>query len=153
MTNPPTESTINEALIGLARSFLQYVAESWPWVDESDRAIDVQVQELAAHQRQDVRELVQLLIGRDWPIDFGTFPTEYTDLHFISLSTLFDWLQNGQRQIADRLAAAAQALRDASDDQGTTLIEAIAIRQNDIAVSLKELQQELMSAPSEVEAS
>ena len=148
MTNLPTESAINEVLIGLGRSFLQYVAESWPWVDESDRTIEEQVQVLAARQRQDVGELVQLLIGREWPIDFGTFPTEYTDLHFISLSTLFDWLQNGQRQIADRLAGTAKSLRDSSDDQGTALIEAIAVRQNDIGVSLKELQQELKNAPS-----
>lgn len=143
MTNQPTESTINEALIGLSRSFLQYVAESWPWVDESDRGIEEQVQVLATRQRQDVGDLVQLLIERDWAIDFGTFPTEYTDLHFISLSTLFDWLQNGQTRIADRLASTVQLLRSASDEPAAAIVEAIALRQNDLASALKELQQEL----------
>ena len=149
MTNLPTESTTNEALIGLSRSFLQYVAESRPWVDETDRRIEEQVQALAARQRQDVGKLVQLLLSRDWPIDFGTFPTEYTDLHFISLSTLFDWLQNGQSQIVDRLAAVAQSLRESSDDQASTLIETIAVRQNNVAKALKELQQELANSSSE----
>ncbi len=147
MTNQPTESSINEALIGLSRSFLQYVAESWPWVDESAGRIEEQVQILAGRQRQDVSELVHLLTDRDWPIDFGTFPTEYTDLHFISLSTLFDWLSNGQRQIADLLAATVQSLRAGSDESAATLLEAIALRQNDVASALKELQQELADSP------
>lgn len=146
MTSPATESTINEALIGLSRSFLQYVAESWPWVDEADRGIEEQVQVLAARQRQDVGQLVELLLARDWAIDFGTYPTEYTDLHFISLAALFSLLQNGQSQIADRLAGAVQTLRDASDAEAVELLEAIAIRQNDLAAALKELQQELANS-------
>jgi hypothetical protein len=149
MTNPPTESIINEALIGLARSFLQYVAESWPWVDVSQHTIEKQLQVLATRQREDVSELVQLFIDRELPIDFGVFPTEYTDLQFISLATLLDWLQNGQSQIADRLAAAAQSLRESSDEQATALIEAIAVRQQDIAASLKELQRELDNSAAE----
>lgn len=143
MTNPSTESTVNDALIGLSRSFLQYVAESWPWVDADHQQIADQVQTLAARQRQDVGDLVQLLMQRDWVIDFGTFPTEYTDLHFISLSTLLTWLQNGQSRIADRLAAAVQALREAGDEEATGLLEAIAMRQNDLSAAMKELQQEL----------
>ena len=59
MTNLPTESIINEALISLARSFLQYVVESWPWVDQSHRGIEQEVRALAARQRQDASELVR----------------------------------------------------------------------------------------------
>lgn len=143
MSNQPTESIINEALIGLSRSFLQYVAESWPWVDETDRTIEEQMQVLAERQRQDVSELVQLLLARDWSIDFGTFPTEYTDLHFISLSTLFERLENGQQKIAGRLAATKQALGEVSDEQATALVDAIILRQGDLAAGLKKLQQEL----------
>lgn len=148
MTNLPTESTINEALIALARSFLQYVEESWPWVDQGHRGIEQQVRDLAVRQRQDASELVDLLISRDWPIDFGSFPTEYTDLHFISLSALFDWLQNSQSQIIARLAAATQSFRDASDDQAAELTEAIGVRQREIAGTLSDLQRELAAAPS-----
>ena len=143
MSNQPTESIINEALIGLSRSFLQYVAESWPWVDETDRTIEEQMQVLAERQRQDVSELVQLLLARDWSIDFGTFPTEYTDLHFISLSTLFERLENGQQKIAGRLAATKQALGEVSDEEATALVDAIILRQSDLAAGLKKLQQEL----------
>jgi hypothetical protein len=143
MSNQPTESIINEALIGLSRSFLQYVAESWPWVDETDRTIEEQMQVLAERQRQDVSDLVQLLLARDWSIDFGTFPTEYTDLHFISLSTLFERLENGQQKIAGRLAATKQALGEVSDEEATALVDAIILRQSDLAAGLKKLQQEL----------
>ena len=143
MTNLPTESTINDVLIALSRSFLQYVAECWPWVDVTDRGIELQVQGLAARQRQDVSELVHLLIRREWAIDFGSFPTEYTDLHFISLGTLLERLQIGQSRIADRLMAATQALCDSSDEEAKSLVEAISGRQKDIGNSIQQLQQEL----------
>ncbi len=149
MTNLPTESTINGVLIALSRSFLQYVAESRPWVDEVDRGIEEQVQALAARQRQDVGEIVQLLIDRDWPIDFGSFPTEYTDLHFISLSTLFDRLQTGQSRIADRLAAVTQSLCESSDKQATVLMDSIAERHSDVGSSLQQLQQKLAGSPTQ----
>lgn len=143
MTQVPTEQTINTALIGLSRSFLQYVAESWPWVDVADRSIEEQLHVLAARQRQDVGELVDLLLDRDWSIDFGTYPTEYTDLHFISLTALFEWLTIGQAQIAELLEATQQTLREAGDQLGAQLVETIALRQNDLSNAMKELQQEL----------
>lgn len=139
----PTEPTINNALISLSRSFLQYVAESWPWVDVDAQQVEDQLQVLAARQRQDVGDIVQLLTDRDWFIDFGTYPTEYTDLHFISLASIFDWLLNGQSQIADRLAEALTSLKEAGDTAASELLETVALRQNDLASAIKELQQEL----------
>ena len=147
MTNLPTELTINSAVIVLSRSFLQYVAESWPWVDKADRGAEEQVQALAARQRRDVAEIVQLLVDRDWPIDFGSFPTEYTDLHFISLSTLLDRLQTGQRHTADRLTAVTQSLRDSFDKQATVLMESVTERHSHVGASLQQLQQKLSSSP------
>jgi len=143
MTHVPTEQTINTALIGLSRSFLQYVAESWPWVDADDRSIEEQLQVLAARQRQDVGDLVELLMDRDWAIDFGTYPTEYTDLHFISLTSLFEWLSTGQSQIADLLKSTQQELQEAGDGEAAGIVETVALRQNDLAQAMKELQQEL----------
>jgi len=143
MTHAPTEQTINTALIGLSRSFLQYVAESWPWVDEAERNIEQQLQVLAFRQRQDVADLVGLLTDRDWPIDFGSYPTEYTDLHFISLTALFEWLVIGQAQVSEMLLATQQTLKDAADQPAFSLIETIRFRQDDLAKAMKELQQEL----------
>jgi hypothetical protein len=143
MTHVPTEQTMNTALIGLSRSFLQYVAESWPWVDEADRSIERQLQILASRQRLDVGDLVGFLVDRDWNVDFGTFPTEYTDLHFISLSALFEWLTVGQAQIDRLLSSTQQMLKETEDLPALHLVEAIALSQNDIAKAMKELQQEL----------
>jgi len=147
MTNVPTDSTINTALISLSRSFLQYVAESWPWVDASVRQVEQQVRDLATQQRQDVAALVHVLTERDCHIDFGTYPTEYTDLHFISLSTLLEWLVKGQSQIVDRLRATGETLKEAGDGIASELIEAIANRQTDVASQMKQLQQDLVDAP------
>ncbi len=148
MTDVSTNSTINTVLISLSRSFLQYVAESWPWVDASVLRVEEQVRDLAASQRKDVAALVHVLTERDCHIDLGAYPTEYTDLHFISLSTLLEWLLSGQTQVIDRLRAAADYLKEADDRIAGELLEAIANRQSNVTSRLKQLQQELVDAPA-----
>ena len=145
MTSEPVEFVLNRVLIGMARSFLQYVADSRPWVDAAARQVEEQVKVLAARQRQDVGELAQLLTDREWFIDFGAFPTSYTDLHFISLSSLFDSLNHGQTVIDASLSEALSAARS-GDAAALELIETIRHRQNNLAAVLKELQQDLRPA-------
>ncbi len=149
MPSQSNESILNDVLIDLSRSFLQYVAESWPWVDESEQAVIDQLQVLAARQRQDAADIVRMLQQRDAVIDPGTYPTEYTDLHFISVSVLLDGLSRSQTQIDDRLADAETRLRQAGDEQAAELLQTIRQHEKDIASAVSELQRELSSAGSE----
>ena len=84
----PSQTALNSALIDMSRSFLQYVAEGWPWVGADQQAVGDQVLALAASQRDDVAAIVELLNDREQFIDFGSFPTEYTDLQFLALDTM-----------------------------------------------------------------
>lgn len=136
-----SESELNGVLITMSRSFLQYVAESWPWVDEQAQSVGEQVLVIAARQRQDVSDIVDLLTDREWSIDFGTFPTEYTDLQFLALEAIFNNIHRSQKTVCDRLAAAIVAV--SGDAQAVQLLKAIEIRQVEAAEALKELQGQL----------
>ena len=139
-----SESVLNGVLIDMARSFLQYVAEGWPWVSTEAQAIEEQVLVIAAWQRQDVAEIADLLTEREHFIDFGTFPTEYTDMQFLALGSAFEWLHNSQAIVLGSLENAVDRLHDDADAQ--TLLQAIHVRQKESADALKELQEEYASA-------
>lgn len=148
MTNPSTDSRINSVLISLSRSFLQYVSESWMWVDDSAKSIGEQVSVLAARQRQDVADLARLLQDREWSIDFGAYPTEYTDMQFLSLSALFNQLKFAQSMIDDKLSAAVAELRALGDSEAAEWMEVIRLREGDLSDALKEIQRDLEQAVS-----
>ena len=138
-----TESVLNGVLIDMARSFLQYVAEGWPWVSTDAQSIEEQVLVLAARQRQDVAEIVALLNEREYPIDFGSFPTEYTDLQFLALGSMFEWLHNSQGIVLSSIETAVQQLTAAGDEEGAALLKLIEMHQKEDAKALKDLHQQL----------
>lgn len=146
MTNPSTDSRINSVLISLSRSFLQYVSESWLWVDDSAKGVGEQISVLAARQRQDVADLARLLQDREWSIDYGAYPTEYTDMQFLSLSALFSQLMFAQSVIGDKLSAAVSDLQALGDSEAAEWVEIIRLREGDLAGALKEIQHDLQQA-------
>lgn len=146
MTCQDNEAVLNNTLIQMACSFLQYVAESWPWVSTEANSIEPQVQVLAARQRQNVGEIVNLLTAREHFIDFGSFPTEYTDQQFLALQTLIIRLKASQSLICQRIALAVESLKTAGDAEAANLLKTIEAHEQDILKALGEVEQEL--APS-----
>lgn len=144
MTCQDNEAVLNNTLIQMACSFLQYVAESWPWVSNEANSIEPQVRVLAARQRQDVAEIVNLLTAREHFIDFGSFPTEYTDQQFLALQTLIIRLKASQNLICQRIALAAESLKTAGDSEAANLLETIEAHEADILKALGEVEQELV---------
>ncbi|MCA9061351.1 MAG: hypothetical protein KDA85_22710, partial [Planctomycetaceae bacterium] len=59
---------INRVLIDMAHSFLQYVAESSPWVGTQQADVAQRVLDLAACQRQDVADIADLLVSREFAV-------------------------------------------------------------------------------------
>ncbi len=143
-----TDLILNGVLIDMARSFLQYVAESWPWVSSDGQSVESQVLVIAERQRQDVADIAALLNEREHFIDFGSFPTEYTDLQFIALGALFEPIHNSQATVLASISSALEQIRAEGDEEAATLLEAVQIRQQEAANALKELQQELTKAGS-----
>ena len=135
-----SQTALNSALIDMSRSFLQYVAEGWPWVDSEHQAVGDQVLALAESQRGDVAAIVELLTEREQFIDFGSFPTEYTDLQFLALDAMFDWLENSQQGVIASTAVAAQAVKSVDDADASELMEVIHSRQKELIEKLKEVR-------------
>jgi len=150
MTCQDNELVLNNTLIQMACSFLQYVAESWPWVNVDSGSIETQVRVLAARQRQDVGEIVSLLTAREFYIDFGSFPTEYTDQQFLSLQVLIGRLKHSQTLICQRIASAVVSLKTAGDTEAAELLDAVEVHERDILKALGEVEQELSPAKAGV---
>lgn len=100
----PDNAKLNHLLISLSRSLLQYVGEAWPWTSYTESDERRKIDELVARQKVQIARLVDLLASRSWPIDFGSYPTEYTDLHYVALDYLFHELVANQQAIVGEIA-------------------------------------------------
>ncbi|MFV0445577.1 MAG: hypothetical protein ACK5Q5_18505 [Planctomycetaceae bacterium] len=96
MTSPPMTDTtlcdlVNDLLVNLGRSLLQYAGEAWPWSSAHDSGdLQRRVQQLGEMQRESVRSLATMLDGEGHAVDFGVYPDEYTSLHYVSLKYLIE---------------------------------------------------------------
>ncbi len=143
MTCQDNEILLNNTLIQMSCSFLQYVSESWPWVRLEATSIEEQVRVLAARQRQDVGEIVSLLSTREHYIDFGSFPTEYTDQQFLGLNVLIGRLKLSQKLICDRISSSAISLQTAGDAEGSEVLRIVGQHEAEILKALGEIELEL----------
>ena len=145
MTCQDNEILLNGVLIQMARSFLQYVSESSPWVASSAARDESQVLVLAARQRQDVAEIAALLDQREHFIDFGTFPTEYTDQQFLSLQSEMSGLKRSQESVCNHIRNSIVSLRTAGDAEAASLLTAVESHERDILRCLGEIEKTLAS--------
>jgi hypothetical protein len=67
---------LNDLLIDVGRSLLQYVGESWPWTSEDEADVGTSVQRIVAEQRDTVLQLAELLDSRGHRIAYGQYPSE-----------------------------------------------------------------------------
>lgn len=138
-----TESVLNRVLIEMGRSFLQYISDAWPWVDPLAQEIQDQVMVIAARQRQDVADMAAFLTEREHHIDFGTFPTEYTDLQFLSLDAILNLIHKSQNTICVAITNGLADVKAAGDADAVALLSAVEIRQKEASAVLKELHTQL----------
>jgi hypothetical protein len=129
---------LNDLLIGLSRSLLQYTQEAWPWTPETDGADRREMLErLAARQQESVRELAESLDARGHPVRFGTYPERFTSLHYVSLQYLLDRIVANQKTLVEECE---RATRDTADDpEARELLEQILGREKEILGELRRL--------------
>ena len=107
---------LNGLLIDIGRSFLQYVGECWPWTVQS--AERKAIAELVLRQSEDIARLANALDAAGHAIDFGTYPTEYTDKHFVTLDFLVNLLEENQRDVVAEAEAVKLSFSRNGDQSG-----------------------------------
>lgn len=102
---------LNSLVVELNRSLLQYAYECWPYAGDQDEAA-TKLRSLAKIQQTDVGVLTDVLLERNWNIDFGTYPTEYTSLQYSSVASLGGFLRESQELGVDRIKEAAEGCKE-----------------------------------------
>jgi hypothetical protein len=139
MSDADTYSALNHLLIELGRSLLQYVGECWPWTDPNTTEEQQKIQMLVVKQELQVAELANLLHDANWSTDYGTYPTEYTDLHYVALGYLLDQLIQNQQALLEEAKRTLAACQD--DPAARKLVGAIQSTQQTILDELQILAQ------------
>jgi hypothetical protein len=129
---------LNALLISLGRSLLQYMAEAWPWTNNGEQKLRSEVDALADRQSRAAAAVADYLARHNWPIDFGIYPVDYTDLNYVSL----DYLLGEIARNADELLAETQQTRSLiHDPEASELLARVEGEQQSIAARLRELAE------------
>jgi hypothetical protein len=136
MSDSVDNEQLNQILIRLLRNLSQYAVESWVWSSESQAAERSVVGRIVAEQQRSVGRLADLLATRAWNIEFGTYPTEFTDLHYVSLDFLRDQLIADQTGLIGELEQCQQAL--SGDSTASVLLTEIAAEERHHLQQLRE---------------
>lgn len=145
--NSINNKQFNRLLINVGRSFLQYVGECWPWTQVDAAAERDKINDLVARQQRQVAKLVELLVQRDGgAIDFGSYPTEYTDLHYVSLDYLLAQLIENEQLV---VAEIDDSHRSAADDpEAAELLEQFLAEERCNLKALEELAAARTAEPA-----
>ena len=144
MANVQHNAKLNQLLIDVGRSLLQYVGHCSSWSSRSDASLELEFPRFVEIQKQHVASLASVLTERRWSIDFGGFPATYTDLHFLSLKYLLKLIIENQQAIIAELEEAAHTSVD--DHEAATLIEAILASERKITEQLRSLLKPKVAA-------
>lgn len=126
---------LNELVVDLGRSLLQYAAEVSPWAKTG--ALADEMARLAARQRESVGKLVDLLASRGWFVDFGVYPTDYGDLHFLSWNYFVPKLQQSQEALVAELDEAVHTCID--DAEAVMVLREVLEEERQVATALTAL--------------
>jgi hypothetical protein len=140
---------LNQVLVVMGRSLLQYSADAWPWIGSGSSAARAAVELLTAEQSGRVRQLAELLNGRGWTIDFGVFP-DFTGLHFLSLDFVLPRLVENERAVGREIETAIP--KCAGDAEGAALLQEILPAERAVLARLEELSRSKPTAPAQTAA-
>ena len=139
------DRTLNRVLIRIYRSLLQYVGECWPWTPATAGTAEQNaINALVNSQQASVARLAEFLANREWPVTFGVYPAEFTDLHYVSLEFLLSRLVTDQNAIVTALEQVQQAVRD--DPHAAALLHDVTAAEKGHLYQLRELAKRAPAA-------
>jgi hypothetical protein len=128
---------LNDLLIDLCRSLLQYASEAWPWTADDEQQARRTIDQIVARQQVYIAELADILMSRGWNVDFGMYPVEYTDLHYVALGYLLNLLVENQTALLAKIEKALEAVR--GDQHASELLADLLTDQREIVSTLRKL--------------
>jgi hypothetical protein len=140
------DPSLNDAYISLRCSLFQYVGENSPWTATDERqSAQKKLRELIESQRRQIARLADLISEQTSYFDQGSYPTEYTDLQYLSLSYLLGKIVADQQGVSKDLDRALAVY--GRDTKIGALLEEI---QSGISSTIDALN-ELAAAPASAE--
>lgn len=131
-------ATLNRLVVDLGRSLLQFIGEVSPWSPQSATQTRDVIARLVAEQRSHVESLAALLVQRGCHVDYGVYPAEFTDLHFLSLKSLIPRVISSQLSLVNELDEAAHVAVD--DSEVSTLLNRVLSSEKAATEELKTLK-------------
>ena len=130
-------SLLNQVVVDLNISLLQFSGEVSLWSPASAQGARDTLARLIQQQKDHSEQLVQLLINRGWPVEFGTYPSEFTDLHFLSLKALLPRIITNQSMLLTELDEAVHTCIDDAD--AAELLNAVLAGERSLTAELKSI--------------
>jgi hypothetical protein len=127
---------LNEVLIVMGRSLLQYAGLAWPWTSNGSDSLRTAVNELTAAQSSRIAKLSAFLDSRRYTLDFGSFP-DFSDLHYLALAFVLPQLIENERSVVKAIEAALA--RCTEDAEGAALLSEILAGERSTLARLEEL--------------
>ena len=135
MASVEHNAELNRLVVDLGCTLLQFTGEVSPWSPANATAARETLVRVIKQQQDHSEQIVQLLVDRGWPVEFGTYPAEFTDLHFLSLKALLPRIIENQNAIIVELDEAAHACVD--DASATEVLNAVLAGERGITAELK----------------
>ncbi len=144
MSDSQSNAALRQLLVSIGRSLLQYTGESWPWTAAGSESSRQTIEQLVARQQMHVARIAGLLSERESFVDFGTYPTDYTDLHYVALGYLLDQLIADEESLISQLTDATTACAD--DPEALEVVESALSDERDAVAKLGELSESAAAA-------
>ena len=136
MNDSPALTRINDLVVDLGRSLLQYACEAWPWTaSKAAGELRELVERVAARQRESVRGLAEFLDATGEPVDFGVYPDEYTSLHYVAIDYLLDLIVQNEEALVAECEEVQREL--AGDPLAAPLLEEVTGHERQILAELR----------------
>lgn len=130
-------SLLNHLVVDLGCSLLQFVGEVSPWTPIHATAARDTLARLLKQQQAHKEQLVELLTERRWPVEFGVYPADFTDLHFLSLKAMLPRIAENQNAIVAELDEAVHTCID--DGEALAILNTILTEERSITAELQAL--------------
>jgi hypothetical protein len=110
---------LNNVLIVMTRSLLQYAAQAWPWSGNGATDLQTAVNGMIAAQNVRIQKLTDLMDDRRWTIDFGSYP-DFSDLNYLALEFVMPHMVENEKAVVREIETALPQCSE--DTEGSELL-------------------------------